>query len=417
MIYDVVVIGAGAAGLIAAGKAAERGVRVLLLEKNEKVGKKLLITGKGRCNITNQSSQSNHFKNIYPNGRYLKHVYNKFFVRDIVKILNEQGVEVKTERGNRIFPVSDSSRDVVNALLNFAKSNKVDIKYKSKVEEIIAENKVIKAVRTTENGGEKIYNCKNVILCSGGKSYPATGSTGDGYELAKRLGHSVIKPKPALVPIETRGEIAKMLMGLSLKNVNAKLWVNGKKVNEEFGEMLFAHFGLTGPIILTLSKQIVREIDNKNDVKISIDLKPSLDDNKLDARLLRDIEQNNKKNIENLFKLWLPSKMINVFFHILQIDPKKKAHQITSKERKGILMLMKNFEFSVKGYRNFKEAIVTAGGIDTAEIDAKTMQSKIVENLYFAGEIINLDANTGGYNLQIAYSTAWVAADNAGAGR
>lgn len=412
MIYDVIVIGAGASGLIAAGHAAEKGAKVLLVEKKERAGRKMLISGKGRCNITNNSSQSTHFKSIHPNGRYLKHVYNKFFTKHILDILEKEGVEVKTERGNRVFPVSDSAKDVVEALLRNIKKQKVEIKYHTSVEKIITEKNKIKGVLVHEDGTSKEISCKNVILCTGGKSYPATGSTGDGYKLAKDLGHTIITPKPALVPLETSGSTAEKLQGLSLKNVNAMLWVNDKKVNKEFGEMLFAHFGLTGPIILTLSKNAVEEIDKKSRVKITIDLKPALDIKKLDARLLRDINEHGKKNVDNIFKEWLPSKMIPVFLELLKIDPKKKAHQISAKERKGILLLMKNFEFSVTGYRGFKEAIITAGGINTEEVASKTMQSKIVENLYFAGEVLDLDANTGGYNFQIAFSTGWVAADS-----
>lgn len=412
MVYDIIVIGAGAAGLIAAGKAAERGAKVLLLEKKERVGRKMLISGKGRCNITNNSSQSNHFKNIHPNGRYLKHAYNKFFVKHILEILEKEKVDVKTERGDRVFPVSDKSKDVVDALYSYANKKNVDIKYHTTVEKILTENKRVTGVKINENGSIKEVFCKNVIIATGGKSYPATGSTGDGYTLAHQLGHTIIKPRPALVPIITSGDVAEKLMGLSLKNVNAMLWVNNKKINEEFGEMLFAHFGLTGPIILTLSKHAVDAIDKKDKVKISIDLKPALDNNKLDARLLRDIDEHKKKNVDNIFKLWLPGKLVPVFLEILKIDPKKNAHQISAKERKSILLLMKNFEFEVTGYRGFKEAIITAGGVSTDEVNGKTMQSNIIEGLYFAGEVLDLDANTGGYNFQIAYSTGWLAADS-----
>jgi len=412
MIYDVIVRGAGASGLIAAGKAAERGANVLLIEKKERVGRKVLISGKGRCNITNSSSQANHFKNIFPNGRYLKHAYNKFFANDIVELLKKYGVETKTERGDRVFPVSDESKDVVDALFKYANKKNVEIIYHSKVEKILTENNVVTGVKISQNNNESDIYCKNVIICTGGKSYPATGSTGDGYFIAKELGHTVVQPKPYLVPLVTSGNIAEKLQGLSLKNVNAMLWINDKKQNEEFGEMLFAHFGLTGPIILTLSRQAVDAIDKKHKVKISIDLKPALDNQKLDTRLLRDIDEHGKKNVDNIFKLWLPSKMIPVFLEILQIDSKKPAHQISAKERKNILLLMKNFEFEVIDYRGFKEAIITSGGINTEEVSSKTMQSNIVEGLYFAGEILDLDANTGGYNLQIAYSTAWLAAES-----
>lgn len=410
MNYDTIVIGAGGAGILAAAKAAENGAKVLLIEKNNKAGKKLLITGKGRCNITNASSQSNHFKNIFPAGRYLKHAYGEFFVDDIVELLEKFGVKTKVERGNRIFPVSNDADDVVDALLRYMRKNNVTIRYNCKAEKILTENNKIKGLVINVKEQRTEILCKNIILCTGGKSYPTTGSTGDGYQLAKEIGHTIIPPKPSLVPLVTSGTLAEQLQGLALKNVTASLWLNNKKYKEDFGEMLFAHFGLTGPIILTLSKYAVKELDNNNKIKITIDLKPALDIKKLDARLVRDLNDNGKKQIDNLFKQWLPSKMIPVFLDLLKIESKKQAHQITAKERKSILLLMKNFELEVVDYRGFKEAIITAGGIATSEISGKTMQSKIIENLYFAGEVLDLDANTGGYNLQIAYSTAWLAA-------
>jgi len=413
MNYDLIVIGAGASGMIAAGRAAERGAKVLLIEKKERAGRKMLISGKGRCNITNQSSQANYFKNLFPSGRYLKHAFGKFFVDDIIKLLNNSGVETKSERGDRVFPVSDSSKDVVDALLRFASNKNVEIKYHTKVEKILIEDNKISGVKISQNNNKlSDISCKNVVICTGGKSYPATGSTGDGYKLAQEIGHTIITPKPALVPLITSGDMAESLQGLSLKNVNAMLWVNGKKLKEEFGEMLFAHFGLTGPIILTLSRYAVEELDKKNKVKIIIDLKPALDIKKLDARLLRDIDEFGKKQIVNVFKMWLPSKLIPVFLKTLNIDPKKQAHQLSAAERKGILKLMKNLELEVTDYRGFKEAIITTGGVTTSEVSGKTMQSKIVKNLFFAGEVLDLDANTGGYNFQIAYSTAWLAAEN-----
>ncbi|MBN2890582.1 MAG: NAD(P)/FAD-dependent oxidoreductase [Bacteroidales bacterium] len=411
MNYNLIVIGAGAAGLIAAGRAAENGATILLIEKNNKAGKKLLITGKGRCNITNESSQANYFKNIFPSGRYLKHAFGKFFTAEIIDLLNKLGLKTKTERGNRVFPESEKAADVVNALFKYINDNKVEIKYNCKAEQILVENNKIKGVKINANGKISDILSKNVMICTGGKSYPATGSTGDGYKLAEEVGHTIVPPKPSLVPLVTSGNLAENLQGLSLKNVNASLWLNGKKYKEEFGEMLFAHFGLTGPIILTLSKYAVEELDKKNKIKISIDLKPALNEQKLDARLVRDLNENGKMQIDNIFKMWLPSKMIPVFLDILKIESKKPGHQVTAKERKQILLLMKNFEFEVIDYRGFKEAIITAGGISTAEVDGKTMQSKIIENLYFAGEVLDLDANTGGYNLQIAYSTAWLAAE------
>jgi predicted Rossmann fold flavoprotein len=408
--YDVIVVGAGAAGLIAAGRAAELGKRVLLLEKMERAGRKLLITGKGRCNITNEASMSEFFAHIFPNGRFLKHAFSEFFTADIVNLLKKYGVETNIERGGRIFPDSDKAADVVQALLQWVTTQKVEIRYGCKVERLMIKNETIAGVQFQANGQTKEVLAQSVILCTGGCSYPATGSSGDGYKLAKEAGHTISPVMPALVPLETAGDLAERLQGLSLKNVNAVVWVNGKKVKEEFGEMLFAHFGLSGPIILTLSRTVVDELRKNNKVEISIDLKPALDDQKLDARLIRDLNEHGKKKVDNIFKEWLPSKMIPVFIDLTGVDANKECHQVNAKERRKILQLMKDLRFSVTGHRGFKEAIITAGGISTNEVDSKTMASKRIKNLYFAGEILDLDANTGGFNLQIAWSTAWTAA-------
>ncbi|HKJ42691.1 MAG TPA: NAD(P)/FAD-dependent oxidoreductase [Sunxiuqinia sp.] len=410
--YDVIVVGAGASGIIAAGRAAELGANVLLIEKMKSPGRKLLITGKGRCNISNDAHQSTYFKNIYPNGKFLKHAFGSFFSKDIVELLNRHGVPTTIERGDRIFPTSNQAADVLNALMQWLRNLQVEISYSSKVEKIIADQNAIRGVEITKNGTKEFINSKSLILCTGGKSYPGTGSTGDGYQLAQSLGHSIQAVRPALVPLITSGEIAKELQGLSLKNVKASVWVNNKKQREEFGEMLFAHYGLTGPIILTLSRLVVDELLKKNKVFIHIDLKPALDENKLDTRLIRDLDANGKKQLVTIFKSWLPSKLVPVFLKYLNIDGKKQGHQVNSKERRKIMLMMKNFRFEITDYRDFKEAIITAGGINTSEIDGKTMQSKLVENLYFAGEVMDMDANTGGYNLQIAYSTAWLAANS-----
>jgi predicted Rossmann fold flavoprotein len=410
--YDVIVIGAGAAGLIAAGRVAELGGRVLLLEKMERAGRKLLITGKGRCNITNDAPSSEFIKHINPNGRFLKHAFAVFFSKDIVNLLNNLGVETVVERGGRIFPASNKSDDVVKALLKYNTKNGVEIRCGYRVEKLLVTDASVHGVTVATADKTFDISCSHVILCTGGCSYPATGSTGDGYKLAGFHNHSIVQARPALVPIETKGDLAGRMQGLSLKNVKAAVWVNGKKGAEEFGEMLFTHFGLSGPIILTLSRSIVDEIRNKNIVEVVVDLKPALDENKLDDRLIRDLNENGKKFLENVFKLWLPSKMIPVFFQETGIDSKKQCHQITAKERRKIMLLMKNLRFMVSGYRGFKEAIITAGGINTQDIESRTMESKRIQNLYFAGEVIDLDADTGGYNLQIAYSTGWLAAQS-----
>jgi predicted Rossmann fold flavoprotein len=285
----------------------------------------------------------------------------------------------------------------------------VDIRCGTRVEKLLVDNGQITGLQANGIG----YSAGRVVLATGGKSYPATGSNGDGYELARTVGHSIERVRPSLVPIETEGKAAPQLQGLNLKNVKASVWVNDKKRGEDFGEMIFTHFGLSGPIILTLSRMVVDELFLKNKVEISIDLKPALDEQKLDKRLIRDLDEFGKKKISNIFSNWLPSSMIPVFLELLGIDPDKEGHQVSSRERKQIRHLLKNFRFMVNGHRSFKEAVITAGGIPTGEISSKTMESKLVRGLYFAGEIIDLDAETGGYNLQIAYSTGWLAGKSA----
>lgn len=410
--FDIIVIGGGAAGMIAAGRAAMNGADVLLVEKMRQTGRKLLITGKGRCNISNDAPRSEYFKNIFPNGRFLKHAFSSFFSGDIVQLLEENGVPTTVERGNRIFPSSNSAKDVQEGLMHWLKKNNVQVMLNASAQKLIVENNKIKGVRVRlENKNQDLF-CQSLILCSGGKSYPATGSTGDGYKLAQEIGHTIITPRPALVPLEVTGDVASRLQGLSLRNIRAVLWVNDRKCKDEFGELLFTHFGLSGPVVLTLSRFAVEELDKKSKVRLSIDLKPALDEQKLDVRLQRDIDTHGKKQLGNLFREWLPAKMIPVFLDLLQLDPNKEAHQVNAKERKRILLLMKNLCFEVSNYRGFKEAVITSGGISTEEVDNKSMQSKIIQGLYFSGEILDLDANTGGFNLQIAFSTAWLAADS-----
>ena len=411
--YDLIVIGAGAAGIVAAGTAANNGAKVLVLEKMRSAGRKMLISGKGRCNITNDSYTSNHFKQHHPKSKYLKNAFKNFFKEDILEILDSQNVEYKTERGDRVFPVSDKSKDVLDALLRWGIYKKVKLETHSDVKKIITKNKTVVGVEYEQEGRRKQAKADAVIIATGGKSYPLTGSTGDGYRLAKELGHSIITPLPALVPIETKGNIAQSLMGLALKNVNASLWINGKKHSEEFGEMLFTHFGLSGPIILTLSRDVVLAIENGDKLEISIDLKPALDDKKLDNRLIRDLDANGKKYIENIFKLWMPSKLIKPMLDICGIDTSKLGNQIKAEDRKQIRLRLKDFRFEISAYRPFKEAIITQGGVNTDEVNSKTMESKLVQGLYFAGEVLNIDANTGGYNFQIAYSTGSLAANSA----
>jgi predicted Rossmann fold flavoprotein len=413
--YDVVVVGAGASGLIAASRAAEKGVSVFLIEKMERAGRKLLITGKGRCNITNTASQTVYYKHIHPQPRFLKHAFSRFFTRDMIKLLKQYGVEITEERGGRIYPSSNQSKDVLQALIQKAKENGVTMSFGCRANKIIVDNQTITGVEITSKDQIHSIDCQKVILCTGGKSYPATGSDGDGYALAASHGHAVTPVRPALVPLVTREIIEENMVDLVLKNVKVTLWVNGKKRAEHFGEMFFTSFGLSGPIILTLSRFAVDEVRQGHKVNISIDLKPALDEKKLDNRLLRDLNNHGKKQMISLFKMWLPSDLIPLFLERTGIHPSREASQITAKERRKIKMLMKILNFNIKGPRSFHEAIITAGGIPTHEINPKTMESGLVKNLHFAGELIDLDGDTGGYNLQIAWSTGWLAGEEAAA--
>ena len=409
----VIVIGGGPAGMMSAISSAENGNDVTIIEKMQSLGRKLLITGKGRCNITSSLDMDEFIKNIPGNGMFLYSAFKNYTNQDIIKLLKEEGLEVKEERGNRIFPVTDKSLDVLKCFEKKLKSLNVNIILNTKVKEILVEDNIVKGVKTEK----EIINADKVILATGGKSYPLTGSTGDGYVMAQKLGHTVTKINPSLVPLETFDkETCKNLQGLSLKNVQIELIDKNKNkvIYEDFGEMLFTHFGVSGPTILSSSAHLVRykniqQLFNENKISLKIDFKPALSEEKLNDRILRDFNEEKNKMFRNSLDKLLPQKLIPIIIKISGIDPNKKVNEITKIERKNLVKLLKNFEITIKGFRTIDEAIITSGGIKIKEINPKTMESKIIKGLYFAGEIIDVDAYTGGFNLQIAYSTGYTA--------
>lgn len=395
----VIIIGGGPAGMLAAIKSKKEKNQVTIIEKNKILGKKMLITGKGRCNITSGVDMSEFIKNVPSNGKFLYSSFKNFTNKDILKLLN---IPVKLERGNRYFPVSDKAKDVVDALEK--ELSGVEIVTNTSATEIITKNNEAIGVKT--NKGD--FFADKIILATGGKSYPLTGSTGDGYEMAKKLGHTITQIKPALVPLVAKKESkiqCQQMQGLSLRNVGLKLFNNNKLIYEDFGEMLFTHYGVTGPIILSASSHLVRQ-ELKNP-RIEIDLKPALTDEKLDERILRDFETEKNKEFRNALDQLLPQKMIPVILEILQIN--KKVNEVKKVERQKLVRILKHFSIEIEGFRDISEAIITSGGINVKEINPKTMESKLIKNLYFAGEIIDVDAYTGGFNLQIAYSTGYTA--------
>lgn len=416
----VTVIGGGPAGMMAAISASKNNNEVYLLEKNSKLGKKLLITGKGRCNITSSLDIKDFISNIPGNGRFLYSVFDNYTNIDIINFLKEQGVRVKEERGNRIFPVSDKSSDVLNAFEKELKNKQVKIKFNARVTNIETQENEVKYVHYIDkNGQSKKIETDKVILATGGKTYPETGSTGDGYEIAKKLGHTITEIKPSLVPLTTSGislNICKELQGLSLKNISIKIMDTSKSkvIYEDFGEMLFTHFGVSGPTILSASAHLLRykNIDNvikEQNIKLIIDLKPALSIEKLDTRIQRDFFENKNKEFKNSLNDLLPQKLIYPVIQLSAIDANKKVNEITKEERLRLVKLLKNFSIVISGFRPLEEGIVTSGGISIKEINPKTMESKMIKGLFFAGEIIDVDAYTGGFNLQIAYSTGYTA--------
>ncbi|MBC8590549.1 NAD(P)/FAD-dependent oxidoreductase [Wansuia hejianensis] len=401
----IAIIGAGPAGIIAAGFAANNGNEVYLIEKNNKIGKKLYITGKGRCNITNASPIDEFFDYIITNKNFLYSSLYSFTNDDIINLLKEYGLKVNIERGNRVFPESNKSSDVIKALNNFLTENKVNIMLNSNVNEILNKDE---SFQIDVNG--ELLDFDKIILATGGKSYPSTGSTGDGYIFAKNLGHTIIPIKPSLVPIVVSENWVRELQGLSLRNVNLRTYLDNKLIHSEFGEMIFTHYGISGPIVLSTSNYLHNYKLDK--INFKIDFKPALDLDKLNNRIIRDFQKYNNKMIKNALSDLLPQKIIPKVIEFAGISFEKMVNQITKEERENLVEIIKNFPLKFDSFRSINEAIVTSGGISTKEINPSTMESKIIKGLYFAGEIIDVDALTGGFNLQIAYSTGYLAGIN-----
>lgn len=459
---QVVIIGGGPAGMLAAISSARNGNKVTILEKMDMLGKKILVTGKGRCNITSSLPIDDFIKNIPGNGMFMYSSFSNFDNQDILNILKDEGVETKIERGNRIFPVSDKADDVRKALIRVVKKLGVNIILNAKVKEILVKeedfilkekeqkdislkkecdevkNKKMDGDNNTKNNiidkiGKKVYGVRaiingkeetiladKVILATGGKSYPGTGSTGDGYELAQNVGHSITKIRPSLVPLTVKDnsslKLCQKMQGLSLRNVSIKFIDTNKNkvIYEDFGEMLFTHFGVSGPVILSASAHLLRyknidELLKAGKIILSIDLKPALSKEKLDERVLRDFKEEKNKEFKNSLDKLLPKKMIDVVIQLSEINPEKRVNEITKSERENLVKVLKGLEIEISGFRPIEEAIITSGGINIKEINPKTMESKLVHGLFFAGEIIDVDAYTGGFNLQIAYSTGYTA--------
>ena len=407
--YEVIVVGAGAAGLMAAGEAAAAGARTLLLERMERPARKLRISGKGRGNLTNTAPVTEFIAHFGDNGRFLRNVFHRFFHDDLRDFFREQGVTTVEERGGRVFPTSDRAQDVVDALVSWVRGQGVDLRTGTTVRQIVQQGMRVTGVQAT--GGR--FEGKSIVVATGGASYPGTGSTGDGYDWARALGHTVVPIRPALVPLETAGETAGRLQGLSLRNVHLAAYGDGKVLGDLFGEMVFTHFGVSGPIVLSLSRAVVDALRQGQQVELVIDLKPALDQEKLDARLRRDLDTWGKRQFRTLLKGLLPRMLIPICIEQTGIAADKVAHQISSAERSRLLEWLKGFRLEATGYRGFDEAIVTAGGVDTREVDPRTMASRLLKGLYFCGEVLDIDADTGGYNLQAAFSTGWLAGQSA----
>lgn len=408
--YDVMVIGAGAAGLLAAGRAAECGAKVLLLEKMNRPGRKLTITGNGRCNITNTAQLGEFIKHIGSDSKFVRPSFSKFFSKDIVKLLEENEVPTVVEDDEFVFTKSCKAIDVVNALVKWNKELGVEIICNSNITDIIKKDNCVEYV-VTENNVK--YYSKALIVTCGGASYPATGSSGDGYKWFKSLGHKVTPIRPALVPLETKGNTAQQLQGLSLPKTKIIVWVDGKKKIEKTGDLLFTHFGITGPLVHSLSRHIIEDLQKGKNIVFAFDLLSDIPESEIDGYLLSQLAIHGKKIFSNFISLYLPPKLIPICINATGILPDKISNNISAVERKKLRLWLKEFKIEISGSRSFAEAMVTSGGVSLEEVDSKTMQSKIIDNLFIAGEILDLDADTGGYNLQIAFSTGYVAGESA----
>lgn len=408
----VAVIGGGAAGMMAAVAAAREGASVTVYEKNEKLGKKLFITGKGRCNVTNSSDMETVFRNVVTNRKFLYSAFYTYNNEDVMEFMEKNGTQLKIERGNRVFPASDKAGDIIDAFRRALKAEKVTVCFRKEVKEILTAEAGVTGIRFSDGGKA---DADAVILATGGISYPSTGSTGDGHCMAEELGHTVTDMNPGLVALTAKEEYVKDLQGLSLKNVRASVYQGKKKLYEDFGEMLFTHFGVSGPLMLSASSLIAKKL-KEQELALRIDLKPALDREQLDKRILRVFEENSHKDFKNSLGTLLPQKLISVVIFLSGIPEEKKVYDISKEERQEFLSVLKEFPLTLTGLRGYNEAIITQGGVSVKEVNPSTMESKRIPGLYFAGEILDVDALTGGYNLQIAWSTGYLAGMCAGAG-
>lgn len=407
MIKKILIVGGGASGMLAAIFASEKENQVILLEKNDKLGKKLFITGKGRCNITNACEKEELLQHVISNPKFLYSAFYQFDSDKVIKFFQSIGLKTKIERGERVFPVSDKSSDVIGVLTQELKRKKVDIRYHSEVEELLVKDNKFCGLKL--KGENSFLYGDIVIIATGGLSYPSTGSTGDGYQFAKEMGHTITTLSPSLVPIIIKEDFVPQLQGLTLKNVSLIVYKDKKEIFHEFGEMLFTHFGVSGPLVLSASSYIIPYLSSK-ELRIKIDCKPALSNEQLDQRILRDFQEYQNKQFKNSLEQLLPRKLIPVIISLCEINPEKKVNQITKEERNRLVCTIKGINLSVDKLRGYEEAVITKGGVSVKEINPTTMESKLVQNVFFVGEVLDVDALTGGFNLQIAWSTAYIAA-------